>query len=77
MFNTFSSASEYLRSTPVKVSSRKDLIEKLKTYKQGGILFTTIQKFDKDNIEINDRSNIIVMADEAHRGHYGLYERLY
>lgn len=76
LFNTFSSASEYLRSTPVQVTSRKDLIEKLKTYKQGGILFTTIQKFDKDNIEINDRSNIIVMADEAHRGHYGLYERI-
>lgn len=76
LFNTFSSASEYLRSTPVQVTSRKDLIEKLKTYKQGGILFTTIQKFDKDNIEINDRSNIIVMADEAHRGHYGLYEKI-
>jgi len=76
LFNTFSSASSYLRSTPVQVTSRKDLLEKLKTYKQGGILFTTIQKFDKENIEINDRCNIIVMADEAHRGHYGLYERI-
>ena len=76
LFNTFSSASEYLRSTPVQVTSRKDLLDKLKTYKQGGILFTTIQKFDKDNIEINERSNIIVMADEAHRGHYGIYEKI-
>ena len=76
LFNTFSSAATYLRSTPVQASSRKDLLDKLKTYKQGGIIFSTIQKFDKENIEINDRSNIIVMADEAHRGHYGLYERI-
>lgn len=76
LFNTFSSASEYLRCTPIQVSSRKDLLEKLKTIKQGGVIFTTIQKFDKDQIQVNERTNIIVMADEAHRGHYGVYERL-
>ncbi|MGM9899897.1 MAG: type I restriction endonuclease subunit R [Bacilli bacterium] len=76
LFNTFSSASEYLRCTPIKVNSRKDLLEKLKTIKQGGVIFSTIQKFEKDEIQINDRSNIIVMADEAHRGHYGLYEKI-
>ena len=76
LFNTFSSASTYLRCTPIKVTSREDLLEKLAYTKQGGIIFSTIQKFDKDNIHINDRSNIIVMADEAHRGHYGLYEKI-
>ena len=76
LFNTFCSASDYLRCMPIQVTSRKDLLDKLKTIKQGGVLFSTIQKFDKDNLEINERSNIIVMADEAHRGHYGLYERI-
>ena len=76
LFNTFSSAASYLRCTPIKVTSRKDLLEKLRTIKQGGVIFSTIQKFDKEEIQVNDRSNIIVMADEAHRGHYGLYERI-
>lgn len=76
LFNTFSSASEYLRCTPVQVNSRRDLLEKLKTMKQGGIIFSTIQKFDKEEIQVNERNNIIVMADEAHRGHYGVYERI-
>ena len=76
LFNTFSSASEYLRCTPVQVNSRKDLLEKLKTIRQGGVIFSTIQKFDKDEIQVNERTNIIVMADEAHRGHYGVYERI-
>lgn len=76
LFNTFSSASNYLRSTPIKVTSREDLLEKLKITKQGGIIFSTIQKFDKEKIQVNERSNIIVMADEAHRGHYGLYEKI-
>lgn len=76
LFNTFSSASEYLRCTPVQVNSRKDLLEKLKTIRQGGVIFSTIQKFDKDEIQINERTNIIVMADEAHRGHYGVYEKI-
>lgn len=76
LYNTFSSASEYLRCTPVRVTSRKDLLDKLKTIKQGGVIFSTIQKFDKDEIQVNERTNIIVMADEAHRGHYGVYERI-
>jgi len=76
LFNTFSSASEYLRCTPVQVNSRKDLLEKLKTIRQGGVIFSTIQKFDKDEIKVNERTNIIVIADEAHRGHYGVYERI-
>lgn len=76
LYTTFCSASSYLRTTPIQVTSRKDLLNKLKTLKQGGIIFTTIQKFDKDEIQVNERNNIIVMADEAHRGHYGVYEKI-
>ena len=76
LYTTFCSASSYLRTTPMRATSREDLLNKLKTLKQGGIIFTTIQKFDKDKIQVNERTNIIVMADEAHRGHYGIYERI-
>lgn len=76
LYTTFCSASSYLRTTPMQATSREDLLNKLKTLKQGGIIFTTIQKFDKDKIQVNERTNIIVMADEAHRGHYGIYERI-
>ena len=74
LYTTFSSASEYLRTTPVKVESRKDLIDTLSKIKESGIIFTTIQKIDKDNIIPNERENIIVISDEAHRSHYGLEE---
>ena len=74
LYTTFSCASEYLRTTPVKVESRKDLIDTLSKIKESGIIFTTIQKIDKDNIIPNKRENIIVISDEAHRSHYGLEE---
>ena len=44
--------------------------------KAGGIVFTTIQKFEEGDDIINDRSNIIFMADEAHRSQYGMEARL-
>lgn len=74
LYTTFSCASEYLRTAPVKVESRKDLIDTLSKIKESGIIFTTIQKIDKDNIIPNKRENIIVISDEAHRSHYGLEE---
>lgn len=74
LYTTFSCASEYLRTTPIKVGSRKDLIDTLSKIKESGIIFTTIQKIDKDNIIPNKRENIIVISDEAHRSHYGLEE---
>lgn len=71
---TFFSAKDYLRCEPLTATSRKDLVEKLKNLKQGGIILTTVGKFDKDNLPKNERTNIIVMTDEAHRGHYGINE---
>ena len=58
-------------------TSRADLVKKLSKVQQGGIIFTTIGKFDKENLPKNERNNIIVMTDEAHRGHYGLYETVH
>ncbi|MGO8470267.1 DEAD/DEAH box helicase family protein, partial [Rhizobium leguminosarum] len=36
-----------------------------------GVIFTTIQKFEAREEAISLRSNIFVLADEAHRSQYG------
>lgn len=74
LYKTFFSAKDYLKCEPVIASSREDLVKKLSNIKQGGIILSTIAKFDKEHLPKNERNNIIVMADEAHRGHYGIYE---
>lgn len=76
LYGTFANSAWYLRTKPVLVKSRKDLIKKIGAVQEGGIFFTTIQKFDKDNIVPNTRNNIIVLSDEAHRSHYGLDEKI-
>ncbi len=49
-----------------------DLKKKLQTA-GAEILFTTIQKFENDIHELNNRENIIVIADEAHRSQYAQF----
>lgn len=76
LFGTFCASSKLLlRQDPKQAESREHLKELLKV-KAGGIVFTTIQKFEEGNDVINDRSNIIFMADEAHRSQYGLDAKL-
>lgn len=78
LYKTFFSARGYLRTEPQIALSREDLVKnKLGPIKQGGIIFTTVGKFDKNNLPKNTRSNIIVMTDEAHRSHYGIYETVH
>lgn len=65
-----------LRSKPVQATDRADLKKLLSEQVAGGIFFTTIQKLapekGHDTVEeINPRSNIIVICDEAHRTQYG------
>lgn len=76
LFGTFSNAAEFLRTTPIKVESREDLIQTVSAVKEGGIIFSTLQKFDKDNIVSNNRNNIVVISDEAHRSNYGIDEQI-
>lgn len=77
LYKTFFSAKNYLKCEPVIATSREDLVKKLSNIKQGGIILTTVGKFDKENLPKNERNNIIVMTDEAHRGHYGIYETVH
>lgn len=76
LFGTFSASSKLLlRQTPKQAESRSHLKELLKV-KAGGIIFTTIHKFEEGDDVLNDRSNIIFMADEAHRSQYGMEAKL-
>lgn len=77
LFQTFSSSSEYLLGQPQHAESRVQLKKLLRGRTSGGIIFTTIQKFEPDggceSVEpLTKRRNVIVIADEAHRSQYGL-----
>lgn len=77
LYKTFYSAKNYLKCEPIVATSRADLVEKLSKIRQGGVILTTVGKFDKENLPKNERTNIVVMTDEAHRGHYGIYETVH
>jgi type I restriction enzyme, R subunit len=76
LFNTFSMAAKHLRQVPVQATSRANLKELLDGREAGGIIFTTIQKFEEDTNELSARRNIVLIADEAHRSQYGLEARV-
>ena len=74
LFGTFSRCKDLLRQTPVQAGDRKRLRDLLKVA-AGGVIFTTIQKFLPETRGdtfplLSDRSNIVVIADEAHRSQY-------
>jgi type I restriction enzyme R subunit len=71
--------SELLPEAPVQVTTRSQLRDALTSRVTGGIYFTTLQKFGRTDAErvagadhplLSDRTNIIVIVDEAHRSHY-------
>ena len=76
LFTQFSKCKDFLRQTPVQAESREHLKELLEGRIVNGIVFTTMQKFEETETFLSDRKNIIVMADEAHRGQYGLSEKI-
>jgi type I restriction enzyme R subunit len=70
LFSTFADGRALLRQDPEQAADREDLSNKLNRA-SGGVIFTTIQKFEERAESVSDRSNIVVLADEAHRGQYG------
>ncbi len=74
LFETFVGSKQLLRQTPVQAESREHLRSLLKV-QSGGVIFTTIQKFQPEEGNtfetLTERSNVIVIADEAHRTQYG------
>ncbi len=76
LFNTFAMASETLKQTPVQAGGRDELRDILGSRQSGGIIFTTVQKFallggESSHPMLNERHNIVVVSDEAHRSQYG------
>ncbi len=68
-----------LPEPPVQAGSRDELKALLDRRQSGGIVFSTIQKFGLSKEEkdagtafptLSERSNIVVMVDEAHRSNY-------
>ena len=76
LFGQFAKCSEFLRQSPVQAESRTHLKELLAGRQANGIIFTTMQKFEESSEPLTERRNIVVMADEAHRGQYGLEEKI-
>jgi type I restriction enzyme, R subunit len=74
LFDTFASSQSLLRQEPIQADDR-DHLKKLLKVASGGVIFTTIQKFqpEEGNVydELSNRRNIVVIADEAHRTQYG------
>ena len=84
LYEQFAGCQKFLRQEPqrvgfdlnvqgklTKTAGREDLVRKLRDLQTGGIIFTTIQKFEEGTGLLSDRQNIIVITDEAHRSQYG------
>ncbi len=78
LFDTFAASKQLLRQEPVQSANREQLKELLKVA-SGGVIFSTIQKFqpDEGNVyeQLSGRRNIVVIVDEAHRTQYGFGAR--
>jgi type I restriction enzyme R subunit len=75
LFGVFSLSRSLLRQKPVQARDRAHLRDLLDVA-AGGVVFTTIQKFMPDEKGdrhplLSERSNVVVIADEAHRSQYG------
>lgn len=76
LFQTFTGARALLKEMPQQAEDRDQLRALLAGRPSGGIIFTTVQKFTPQRDEeqfpqLTDRTNIVVIADEAHRSQYG------
>ena len=76
LYGQFARCKDFLRQTPQHARGRRHLRELLAGRQANGIIFTTMQKFEESGEALSLRRNIVVMADEAHRGQYGLTEKV-
>lgn len=80
LFDTFAAGKQLLRQEPIQAKDREHL-KQLLNVASGGIVFTTIQKFlpeagKAQYDRLSYRTNIVVIADEAHRTQYGLTAKI-
>ncbi len=75
LFGTFAMCRDLIRQTPVQAVDREDL-RTLLNRASGGVIFTTLQKFGEVTGPLTTRTNVVVIADEAHRSQYGFRARV-
>ena len=76
LYAQFARCAAFLRQDPVQAESKEHLKKLLEGRQANGILFTTMFKFERGEKPLSERRNIVVMADEAHRGQYGFEEKV-
>ena len=76
LYTQFARCASFLRQDPVQAESKEHLKKLLEGRQANGIIFTTMFKFERGEKPLSERRNIVVMADEAHRGQYGFEEKL-
>lgn len=76
LYGQFARCKDFLRQEPIQAENREHLKSLLDGRQANGIIFTTMQKFEESDEPLSERRNIVVMADEAHRGQYGLKEKV-
>lgn len=76
LYTQFCKCAAFLRQMPVQAESKENLTKLLDGRAANGIIFTTMFKFERGEKPLSERRNIVVMADEAHRGQYGFDERI-
>jgi type I restriction enzyme R subunit len=85
LFDEVFAPARTLPETPVQAESRDNLRQLLSVRASGGIVFSTMQKFGRSKEDrdanrkfpvLSERSNIVVIADEAHRTQYDLIDGL-
>ena len=76
LYGQFNQCSDFLGQSPRQATSRKNLKDLLNNRFANGIFFTTMQKFEATNDPLTEREDVIVISDEAHRGHYGFDEKV-
>ena len=76
LYLQFARCASFLRQDPVQAESKEHLKKLLEGRQANGIIFTTMFKFERGEKPLSERRNIVVMADEDHRGQYGFEEKL-
>ena len=73
LYGVFAASQDLIRQTPAQALDREHL-RGLLAVASGGVVFSTIQKFLPEKGQpyptLSERSNIVVIADEAHRSQY-------
>jgi type I restriction enzyme R subunit len=73
----FSDAKGFVGDDGIRsVESREDLRQRLSGRESGGVFLTTIHKFTEDLEILSERTNIIVISDEAHRSQINLDQKV-